>query len=146
MAGPRLRRGRAAENPARRLPTLAGLPRVCPAAARVRAAGVVLAWHANPRFESAPGTLERQGFDPMLDKLRERATAFGRPVLLLQGDDHVFQVDRPWMREGSTEPRVPNLTRVQTWSAPKVHWVKVHVAPGTPEVFQVEEQRVKANP
>jgi hypothetical protein len=35
---------------------------------------------------------------------------------------------------------------VQTWGAPKIHWIKVRVAPGTPEVFQVEEQRVKANP
>jgi hypothetical protein len=137
---------REAENKARRSADLAWLDRVFDEATRIRAAGVVLAWHANPRFESAPGTLERQGFDPVLDKLRQRALAFDRPVLLLQGDDHVFQVDRPWMREGSSEPRVPKLTRVQTWGAPKVHWVKVHVAPGTPEVFQVEEQRVKANP
>lgn len=137
---------RGAENAARRAANLAWLDRVFDEAARIRAVGVVVAWHANPRFEAAPGTLERQGFDPVLDKLRERATAFGRPVLLLQGDDHVFQVDRPWMREGSSEPRVPNLTRVQTWGSPKVHWIKVQVAPGTPEVFRVEEQRVNGNP
>jgi hypothetical protein len=137
---------RGAEVESRQAANLAWLDRVFDEATRIRAAGVVLAWHANPRFEAAPGTLERQGFQPVLDKLRERAAAFGRPVLLLQGDDHDFLVDRPWMREGSTEPRLPNLTRVQTWGAPRMHWIKVRVAPGTPEVFQVEEQRVGSNP
>lgn len=35
------------------------------------------------------------GFDSIVERIAERAAAFGKPVLLLQGDSHTYIVDRP---------------------------------------------------
>jgi hypothetical protein len=36
------------------------------------------------------------GFDALVKDIGERAAAFGKPVLLLEGDSHVFRVDNPY--------------------------------------------------
>jgi hypothetical protein len=137
---------RTAEFDARQTANLAWLDRLFDEARRTGAAGVVVAMQANPRIEQQPGSLERMGFDAVLERLRARAQAFGRPVLLLHGDDHEFFIDQPWYRDKSPEPRLGNVTRVQGYGSPRMHWVKVRVLPGTPEVFHVEPQRVEGNP
>jgi hypothetical protein len=134
---------RKAEFDARQAANLAWLDRLFGEAQRTGAAGVVVAMHGNPRIEHKPGSLERQGFDAVLEKLQARAQAFGRPVLLLHGDDHELIIDRPWSR---AEPRLPNVTRVQGYGSPRIHWVKVRVRPEAPEVFFIEPQRVEGNP
>lgn len=137
---------RGAEFEARQAANVAWLDRLFDEARRRGAAGVVVAMQANPRIEQLPGSLERSGFDAVLAKLRERAAAFQRPVLLLHGDDHEFFIDQPWYRDSSPEPRLGNVTRVQGYGSPRIHWVKVRVLPGTPEVFHIEPQRVEGNP
>ena len=59
------------------------------------------------------------GFTPIVKRLAQRIHAFHRPVLLLEGDSHVFKVDNPLADpddEGSrlygVEVPVPNLTRI----------------------------------
>ncbi|WP_157267814.1 hypothetical protein [Azohydromonas aeria] len=137
---------RQAEFEARQAANLAWLDRLFDTAQRRGAPGVVVAMQANPRIEAAPGSPARKGFDAVLDKLRQRALAYGHPVLLLHGDDHEFFMDQPWYRDSSPEPKLANVTRVQGYGSPRVHWVKVRVLPGTPELFQVEPQRVGGNP
>lgn len=137
---------RGAEFEARQAANVAWLDRLFDEARRLGAAGVVVAMQANPRIEQLPGSLERSGFDGVLAKLRERAAGFGRPVLLMHGDDHEFFIDQPWYRDSAPEPRLGNVTRVQGYGSPRIHWVKVRVLPGTPEVFHIEPQRVEGNP
>ncbi len=72
------------------------------------------------------------GFVAILDRLEERAAAYGKPVLLLQGDTHDFLVDAPLAG-------APNLTRIVVEGAETANeWLKVTVDPSTPEVFSWE--------
>lgn len=96
------------------------------------AAAVVIAMQANP-WDFPEGYAERTGFEEILAALREEAEAFGRPVLLIHGDTHMFRVDRPYWSEYRFE--VPNLMRLETYGAPDVGWVEVHVDPDSPGVF-----------
>ncbi|WP_051243097.1 hypothetical protein [Azohydromonas australica] len=137
---------RGTEFETRQAANLAWLDRLFGEAQRRGAAAVVVAMHANLRIEMQAGIPKRQGFDAVVERLRTRAAAFGRPVLLLHGDYHGFHMDQPWNREGAAEPRLPNVTRVQSYGSPHVHWVKVRVAPGAQQVFDVVPRRVKGNP
>ena len=102
------------------------------------AAAVVIAWQANPLFERAAGDSERAGFEAVLARLKARALAFQRPVLLLHGDFHDLIVDRPLTRAAEPAPKVPWLLRVQTYGSPRVQGVKLHVDASAPAVFAVE--------
>ena len=106
-------------------------------ATRTNAPGVVLLMQANPRFELPAGATDRAGFEALVTRLQHRAAAFRRPVLLLHGDLHVYLVDYPLDRD-DIGPRAPNLMRVQTFGAPFVGWVRIHVDPADAKLFSVE--------
>jgi hypothetical protein len=57
-----------------------------------------------------------------------RATDFGRPVLLVHGDEHVFE-------QQPSYAGVPNLTRLETFGDTAQNWLRVHVDPSSREVF-----------
>ncbi|MGE5338397.1 MAG: hypothetical protein ACM3PU_11240 [Gemmatimonadota bacterium] len=101
----------------------------------IDAAGVFLLMQANPRFDLAPNDPSRRPFEPLLRRLHERASAFGRPVVLAHGDFHQLVIDRPFARPGETAA-VANLIRVQTFGSPWIRWIRVHVDPDSPEVFR----------
>ena len=71
---------------------------------------------------------------------------FGRPVLLINGDSHVFGSDRPLADPGSATgrihgaPAVPNLTRitVQGSTSAPAEWLRLTIDPHAPEVFSWE--------
>jgi hypothetical protein len=85
------------------------------------AAAVMVIWQDDP-FDGSSDT-------SLVATLKSRATAFGKPVVLVHGDTHHFQITKPW----ST---VPNFTRVETYGTSGTnHWVKATVDPGTPGVF-----------
>ncbi|MFY7854630.1 MAG: metallophosphoesterase [Rubrivivax sp.] len=142
----RPRADRLAEVRAREAAALAWIDRIFDEAARIDAAGVLLAWQANPEFERSPAHPLRAGFNAILARLAERARAFGRPVLLVQGDHHELIVDRPWARAGSHGESVPRFQRVQGYGSPHIHWVKVQVDPDAPEVFAVVPMKVRETP
>jgi len=68
---------------------------------------------------------------------------FRRPVLLLNGDSHLFGVDHPLADPTSATglihgaPAVPNLTRitVQGSTNAPAEWLRLTIDPRTPEVF-----------
>jgi len=66
------------------------------------AAGVVLIMQAD-MFEGANETLT--GFASIVDRIEERAGEFAGPVLLLEGDSHVYTEDHPLAD-------APNVTRI----------------------------------
>ena len=69
--------------------------------------------------------------------IRDLGTAFGKPVLLVHGDFHEFEVDRPFMvytGEG-TPPKYANITRLQVFGAPEIKAVRINIDTDTPWVF-----------
>ena len=74
----------------------------------------------------------RDGFTAIVRTLADLARAFARPVLLLQGDTHVYKTDSPLAAGdagyGVTEP-VPNLTRVVVQGATTSEWLLLQIEP-----------------
>jgi hypothetical protein len=76
--------------------------------------------------------------------LARRARRFGGPVLLLNGDSHRYQADRPLTDPASVnsiiygvKAKVPNLQRVTVQGSTNTphEWLKLTIDPNTDEVF-----------
>ena len=98
------------------------------------AAAVVVALHADmfsEGFEPFPRERWRgaSGFARIGPALRDAALAFGKPVLLIHGDGHVFGFDRPLRRTA------PNLFALEVFGAPDMHAVEITADPARPEIF-----------
>ena len=88
------------------------------------------------------------GDTEIVRSIAEHSRAFGKPVLLINGDRHVFGVDSPladptiafnqWY--AITTP-VPNLTRltVQGSTSTPSSWVRLTINEADPGLFSVEE-------
>jgi hypothetical protein len=78
------------------------------------------------------------GFTEILQLIAERSIEYGKPVLVVQGDTHVYKTDRPLLNgdalHGITES-VPNLTRLVVQGETTSEWLKLRIDPRTPEVF-----------
>jgi len=87
-------------------------------------------------------------------ELANRSLHFGRPVLLINGDSHVFGSDRPLADPGSATgkihgaPAVPNLTRitVQGSTSAPAEWLRLTIDPHAPGVFSWENVVYCNNP
>ena len=83
----------------------------------------------------------RQRVRQHLQKLADLARAFVKPVLVVQGDTHVYKTDMPLAAgdpiHGVTQP-VPNLTRVVVQGETTSEWLRLHVDPAAPAVFSWE--------
>jgi hypothetical protein len=80
----------------------------------------------------------------------ERQTvAFGKPVVLVNGDSHYFRVDKPLsprrVRGRPPVTALENFTRVETFETPYSHWVHVTVDASDPSVFTFRQRIVGAN-
>jgi hypothetical protein len=113
--------------------------------------GVVVAVHANPRFDvpfppseiPVPDSM-RVGFESFLETIENETISFRRPVLLIHGDSHYFRVDKP-LYNSATRRRLENFTRLETFGAPDFHWINVRVEPDDPQVFRIEERLIPEN-
>jgi len=93
---------------------------------------------------AAPGGDGLGGYTPFVRRLADLAIAFGRPVLLLNGDSHLYEADRPLADPASatgsihgTAP-VPNLTRitVQGSTNAPAEWLRLTIdTTGKPQPF-----------
>jgi hypothetical protein len=123
---------------------------------------IMLIAQADPRFENtwppgvqqrymlaglgikSPETRRATGFDDFLTALEKETVAFGKPVVYVHGDTHIFRIDKPLF--GSTSRRsIENFTRVATFGYPDTHWVRAIVDPQEPQVFSFRQQIVKEN-
>jgi hypothetical protein len=95
------------------------------------ALGVVVLFQADPRFDLAPGSPGRRGFDETLAALEQEVRAYPRPVALLHGDSHRYRVDHPLAD-------LERFTRVITFGSPYVRYVLVTVDPADPKLFRFE--------
>ncbi len=91
----------------------------------IDAPAVMIIWQDDPTDGSSAILVAR---------LKKRAAAFRKPVLLVHGDTHRFTLDNPWKD-------VPNLTRLETFPTFTPEWVKVSVHPSRPEVFSIARMR-----
>lgn len=123
---------------------LAWLAETFQVARRRGSAGVFLMMQADPYFEDPPGSERRRAFDELLLALEREAVRFGRPVLLAHGDTHYFRYDKP-LASSVTGRRIETFSRVETFGAADVHWVRVVADPRDPGVFQVRAEIVEAN-
>ena len=102
-------------------------------AARTNARAVVLGFQAS-HFEK-PGDY-RNAYEPFVSTVEQEAAQFGRPVLLVHGDGHIYIVDHPL--------RPPNLTRMEVPGSPRVGWVRVFVSNDAKDPFAFEQHVVPA--
>ena len=82
------------------------------------------------------------GYAEFLDALMAETEAFDGQVVLVHGDTHYFKIDKPL---ANATHMIPNLTRVQTFGSPNIHWLKVDVDPGSRDVFTFHPMIVEAN-
>ncbi|MBE9608109.1 hypothetical protein [Chitinilyticum piscinae] len=111
------------------------------------ARGIVLVFQADPGFD-LPETEDQDesklpmysGYRNFISSVISETEQFDGQVLLVHGDTHYFKVDKPLY---SPTRLLPNLTRVETFGSPLVHWVHVSVDPKRPELFTVRPVIVK---
>jgi hypothetical protein len=98
------------------------------AAKATNALAVIIAFHADPGFESTSSPSYREAYEPFLSALEKESRDFAKPVLIMHGDDHHYVVDHPFKNAG-------NITRLEVPGSPRVGWVRVFVKPGAPQPF-----------
>ena len=104
-------------------------------ARETEAAALLVAMQANPRFETDQKKDPPQVFTGFLQALAQETAAFGRPVVLVHGDSHYFRVDKPLAGLASGHS-LSNFTRLEVFGSPNMHWVRVQVDAGDPQVFR----------
>ena len=119
---------RLAEFNARKAAALAWIDATFALANARHAAGVLLMMQAEPT--ATPGFAEIRA------RIADLATAFGAPVLLVHGDEHVFEVQPGFAG-------VPNLTRLETFGDTASFWLRVTINPGKPGVFSWTAETVQ---
>jgi hypothetical protein len=82
------------------------------------------------------------GYDNTLNALVNESRDFDGQVVLVHGDIHFFKVDKPLVDQAHL---IPNLTRLETFGSPNVHWVRVTVDPRSRNLFNFEPMIVPGN-
>jgi len=101
-----------------------------------------------------PGADGLGEYATIVHELASLALDFERPVLLINGDSHVFGSDHPLADPSSATgriygtPAVPNLTRVtvQGSTTAPAEWLRLTIDPRTPDVFSWENVVYCATP
>ncbi len=132
-----LQRDQAAVNEyvARNAANLAWMQATFAGAKSRNAKAVVLAFQADPRWEHDGREDLRAGFTDTLAALRQHARAFGKPVLVIHGDKHLFIIDKPLYQNRQL---IYNVTRLMVFGAAEVQGVMVNVDADDPDVFSSE--------
>ncbi|MEJ1161613.1 hypothetical protein [Prosthecomicrobium sp. N25] len=107
---------------------------------------LVLSWQADvwDIKQSFPEVPVASGFTDTIKAVEKGAKAFGKPVLVINGDNHVFTVTPFWATD--MKP-VPNVTRLQVMGETIVGAVRVVVDPDNAEMpfaFQPINEAPKA--
>jgi hypothetical protein len=120
------------------------LDEIFDAAQKSKAKAVVIGIQADMWDPAAIAVDQTSGFAPFVQALAKRTRRFGKPVLLLNGDSHVYGSDTPLADPGSNNNKiygiksaVKNLRRVTvqgSTSEPR-EWLKLKIDPNTADVF-----------
>ncbi len=127
--------------------TLSWINKAFNTARQTDAPGVALLLQADMWDTSAltPGGDGLTGYDSIVKRIGTLASHFGKPVLILEGDSHVFRVDHPFTAADPLygihplAPRdleAPNVTRIVVDGSGQANdYLKLTVDPSTPGVF-----------
>jgi hypothetical protein len=120
------------------------------------AKAMVIALQADMWDPSAviPGGDGLGAYTPFVQELARLSILFGKPVLLFNGDSHLFQADHPLADPSSAQglihrtPPVTNLTRitVQGSTNAPAEWLRVTIDTDKPNVFNWQNVPYCANP
>jgi len=104
--------------------------------------GIVIFFQADPNFD-----LYRLGVQnahtQLLRTFERESITYRRPVLLVHGDTHVYRVDQALY--GSSDTPISNVTRLENFGSPNVHWSRVTVDPSGPALFTFSAGIVSGN-
>ncbi len=120
---------RLAEFEARKSAALDWIDAAFAAARLTRAPGVLLMMQAEPT--------PTPGFSAIRERIVALSIAYGKPVLLVHGDEHIYEVEPAYAG-------VPNLTRLETFGDTATNWLRVTVDPRTASVFSWQPETVPA--
>jgi hypothetical protein len=88
--------------------------------------GVMIIWQDDP-FDGSDDGVETT--------LVARAKAFGKPVVLVHGDTHLYRLEKSWRQ-------APNLIELETFALDNIDWwVQVTVDPASPAVFSFAKEQ-----
>ena len=110
---------------------------------------LMLILQANPDFEGEEAAKQkdrpgfRDGFAEFKIQVAREARAFGKPVVVVHGDTHSYQLNRPLKDEAGQQ--VPNVTRLETPGSPFIGWVRARIDAQDPQVFQFSVRRFGAS-
>lgn len=115
-------------------------------AEKTHAMAVVIGQQADMWDPEAVVNNELYNYSPYVQKLADLAAEFGRPVLLLNGDSHVYGEDKPLADPTSPAgmihhtQAVPNFTRitVQGSTTAPAEWLRLTIDPRKPQIFSWE--------
>lgn len=112
------------------------------------AKGVVIGLQADMWDPAAlvPGGDGLSAYQSIVQAIADLSVKFGRPVLLINGDSHLFEVDQPLADPTSATGQiyktqaVPNLTRITVQGSTNhpSEWLRLTIDPKSPQVFSWE--------
>lgn len=80
---------------------------------------------------------ETNGFSNIAEKLRAEVKEFAKPVLLVYGDHHRFQISKPLV--DAEDNLIQNFTALMVFGDTEMNAVRVTVNPGSKDVFTFSE-------
>ena len=102
-------------------------------------AAVVIIMHGAMVYEKK----EHNGYANLVEKLKTEVTNFKKPVLLIYGDHHRFQITKPLM--DAEDNLIQNFTALMVFGDSEMNAVKIHVNPKSKEVFRFSEYLMEYN-
>jgi calcineurin-like phosphoesterase family protein len=99
-------------------------------------AGMLVFAQADPDFEGRIRRKGGDGFAEFRDALRDLALNFGKPVLFVNGDSHLYKLDKP-LADPATGGPIANFTRVIVFGSPQTRWIRAGIDASSPGLFEV---------
>src|SRR5258708_18674796 len=100
-------------------------------AERRNLAGMLIFAQGDPDFEGKMRRKRSDGFTEFRSALRDLALRFGKPVLFVNGDTHLYKLDRPLADPAAGEP-TPKLTPATLSRPPPPRWDLPGIGPAPP--------------
>lgn len=141
-----------AEYRARNAANLGWLDRAFAEAAQKHSRAVMIVMQADMWDPEAAASGKLVHFQDTKDELARLSIGFARPVVLVNGDSHSFEITKPLSDAAATSAAgdpggnvIENFTRVTTFGSTQNHWVSATVDPADPNVFTFHQHLVAAN-
>jgi hypothetical protein len=82
-----------------------------------------------------------QSFMPFIARMEEQTRSFSGQVVLIHGDSHLQRYDQPLKDENGVP--APNFSRIESFGAPNIGWVRVVVDSVAGKIVAVEPRKMR---